>query len=220
MFFSFLHLYVADTAHAIEFKPLAMKNTDDIDISTGIIGEPIVFHHTMSNDEDIWMELEIMFSTYTHDDTTLDGQTKSVTLEPGETKTVTYQFVPPNEENYITSVSSSDYRFADSVSYPALDITKDYQKEKVTLYSDSSDEDCLIACTKPSEMTITVGTLVEWTNTSPATAASQLGTTRKTKKESAGHTTRDSQRVLVLMKGLRICFPNLENTNTFWQSTG
>ena len=182
VFFSFSCLCVTDAAHAIEFGPLVMKNAGGVDTYSGIVGEPAVFHHTISNDEDSGMELEILFSTSAHDDTTLDTKTKSVTLGPGETETVTYRFVPTYEENYITGVSYPNHRFADSVSYPALDLTRDYQKERVELFSDSSDEDCMIACTRPSEMTIYPGTLVEWTNTSQVSRSISTGEYKEDEK--------------------------------------
>ncbi|QLH06657.1 cupredoxin domain-containing protein [Nitrosopumilus ureiphilus] len=153
-------------AYAIEFKPLVAKDADGVNISNGIVGKPIIFQHTVSNGELSAVDFEIVFSTFTPDDKTLDQQIQRIHLGPGETKIMPYQFVPINEGNYITSVFSEEYLAADSISFPALDGAKNYKKETIHLYSNSSDSDCSFACTKPSEKTVSVGTIVEWVNDS------------------------------------------------------
>ena len=152
--FTLFVVHGIDSAHALEFKPLITKNIDDLHISTGIVGEPIIFEYFISNDESDFLNFEIFFTTSTVRDKHLDQQIFPVNLKPGETKTVTYQFVPVREDNYITRVSSNDHFVRDTIAFSALKDGEDYPKKTVKIYSDSSDEDCLIACTEPSEMTI------------------------------------------------------------------
>ena len=167
VFFALFAVYGIDSAYALEFKPLVMKNTDNIYVSTGIVGEPIVFEYSISNDESDFVNFEIFFTTSTVRGKHLDQQILPVNLKSGETKTMTYQFIPIREDNYITRVSSNDPFIQDIIAFSALKDGTNYPKNTVKIYSDSSDEDCLIACTEPSEMTIGVGTVVEWNNTTP-----------------------------------------------------
>ena len=158
-------------AYAIEFSPLVATNTDDVIIHEGFIDKPIIFKQTISNKESEPVDFELKFATFTHDDKTLDEQTKPVQLKPDETKTITYQFIPTKEGNYLTSVfsQSSDGSIignSDAIAYSVLDSIKTYEKKTVKMYSDSSDNDCSVLCTNPAELTITVGTVVEWVSES------------------------------------------------------
>jgi hypothetical protein len=139
-----LTILVTNNAYAIEFLPLEVTNADNVIIHEGFVAKPIIFKYTMSNNDAEPYDLEIKFATFTHDDIIIDEQTRSVHLKPAETKTITYQFIPTKEENFLISVfaQSSDgsiFSYPDGISYPALDPAKTYEKRTVTMYSDSSD---------------------------------------------------------------------------------
>lgn len=156
-----------DSAYALEFQPLTVKNSDGMDVSTGIVGEPIIFETTITNNEEEGVDFDVAFSTRTVKDKILDHQPQSISLKSGETKTLTYQFVPTVEGNYVSGIFFTNSFMADLITFPALDDSTDYQKKTARIYSDSADEDCNIACTDPSVVKIDVGTMVEWSNTTP-----------------------------------------------------
>ena len=160
-------VYGIDSAHALEFKPLVAKNADNVEVSTGVTGEPIIFESAITNDEKDAVNFEVAFSTRTIRDKLLDHQIQSVHLKPGETTALTYQFVPTTEGNYVSGIFYNDQFVADTVTFPALDKTKNYQKNTVLIYSNFSDDDCLVACTDSSVTEIDVGTIMEFHNTTP-----------------------------------------------------
>lgn len=164
---------LASHAYALEFSPFILTDRDDTTIYEGIVLQPVKFHLTLSNDEPDSVELNVNFATYSQDNTLLDSKVSSISIDGRELKTATYWFVPTTEGNYLTNVfveyedGTIPYS-GDAIAFSALDATKEYEKQTITMYSDSSDEDCNVLCTNPSVLTIETGTVVEWTNKSPS----------------------------------------------------
>ncbi|MCV0391977.1 MAG: hypothetical protein K5790_01645 [Nitrosopumilus sp.] len=165
-FVSLLGLTVISPANALEFEPLIARNANDTVVSAGIVGQPIIFETVITNNEEDIESFEIAFTTRTVNDKILDHQKQHILLKYGETTTVSYQFVPPTEGNYVLGIFYDKQPFLDIVTFPALEENKTYPKKTVLIYSDSSG-DCIVACTDPSVVTIDVGTVVEWHNTTP-----------------------------------------------------
>ncbi|MGI0040992.1 MAG: cupredoxin domain-containing protein [Nitrosopumilaceae archaeon] len=150
----------------MQFFPLVATNEDGDKIHQGLVGRPIIFQHTTSNDEVEALDFELQFTTRLPDDAIVDEKTIPVHLAPNETKTVTHQFVPTKEGNFVTTVFTE--LFADSVAFPVLDDSKNYKKEIVMIHTFPYEKNCSRVCTNPSELTVNVGTVVEWLNTSPS----------------------------------------------------
>ncbi|BDQ31208.1 hypothetical protein NZNM25_02090 [Nitrosopumilus zosterae] len=161
--------------YALEFEPLIAKNTDDTIVSTGIVGQPIIFETIITNNEEDADHFEIAFTTRTINDKILDHQKQSIPLKHGASTTVSYQFVPPLEGNYVSGIFYGEKPFSDIITFPALDDNKTYPKKTVRIYSDLSD-DCLVACTDPSVMNVDVGTVVELSNITPDVRYISTGT--------------------------------------------
>ncbi|WP_160272909.1 hypothetical protein [Nitrosopumilus piranensis] len=154
-------------AHALESEPLIAKNTNNDTMLTGIVGQPITFETTITNNEENSVDFEVGFSTRTMKNKILDHQMLSVHLESGGTTTITYQFTPSMEGNYVSGISYGGIGLIhDHITFPALKDDQPYPTETVSIYSDSTD-DCLIACTEPSVLIIDAGTVVEFSNTTP-----------------------------------------------------
>ena len=173
---SIVVILVTNNTYAIEFFPLVATSADWTKTHQGFIGEPIIFQHTVSNDDAEPLDFELLFTTRLPDDTIVDEKTIPVHLKPNETKTVPYQFVPTKEGNFITSVFSELYLFGDSVAFSVLDDSKNYKIQTVIIHTDPSEKNCSRVCTNPSEITVNVGTVVEWLNESPNTQTIQSGT--------------------------------------------
>lgn len=159
-------LFAISPAYALESESLIAKNANDTIVSTGIVGKPTIFETIITNNEEDAESFEIAFTTRTINDKILDHRKQSVPLKYGETTTVSYQFIPPKEGNYVSGIFYGEHGFSDIITFPALDDGKTYLKKTVRIYSDSSD-DCLVACTDPSVMNVDVGTVVEFSNTTP-----------------------------------------------------
>jgi len=71
VFVSIFGGYMTDNAHAQTFYPLIAKNIDGVDISTVFIGKPIIIQHTIINDVVSDIDVNVTFSTYTTNLTTL-----------------------------------------------------------------------------------------------------------------------------------------------------
>ena len=156
-----------NTAYALESEPLVAKNTNNEIVLTGIVGQPIIFETTITNNEEDSVDFEVGFHTTNMSDKILDHQMQSIHLESGETTTVTYQFTPTIEGNYVSGISYGGMRLIhDHVTFPALKDGQTHPTETVLIRSDSTD-DCLIACTEPSVLTVDAGTVVEFSNTTP-----------------------------------------------------
>ncbi|MGY5146576.1 MAG: hypothetical protein ACW9W4_01045 [Candidatus Nitrosopumilus sp. bin_7KS] len=168
-------LFAISPAYALESDPLIAKNTDGVSVFSGVVGQPIIFESIITNNEEDTRNFEIAFSTRNMDDKILDHQIQSISLKSDETITVSYQFVPPEEGNYVSDISYGVVRLiADKITFSALDDGKTYSKKTVVIYSDSSD-DCLVACMDPSVVSVDVGTVVELHNITPDTRRISTG---------------------------------------------
>lgn len=170
-----LAVLVTNNAYAIEFFPLVATNADGTKIHQGFVGKPIIFQHTTSNDDIEPLDFELLFTTRLPNDTIVDKKIIPVHLNPHENKTVTYQFVPIKEGNFITSVFTEPYFIANSIAFSALDDSKNYHTEIVMIHTDPTKKNCSIVCTDPSTLTVNVGTVVEWLNESPSYQTIQTG---------------------------------------------
>ena len=167
MIFGIFVLPLIFSADALESEPLIAKNTNNEIVLTGIVGEPIIFETTITNNEEDSVDFEVGFHTTNMRDKILDHQIQSIHLESGETTVVTYQFIPTIEGNYVSGISYGGMRLIhDHVTFPALKDGQTYPAETVLIRSDSTD-DCLIACMEPSVLTIDAGTVVEFSNITP-----------------------------------------------------
>ena len=151
-------------AHALEFESLTVKDTDNTIVSTGIVGQPVIFETTITNNEDDADSFEIAFTTRTVNDKILDHQKQHIILNSGETKTISYKFIPSAEGNYVSGIFYGEQPFSDIITFPVLYANKTYPQKTVLIYSDPSG-DCVVACMYPSVLNVDVGTIVIWNNT-------------------------------------------------------
>lgn len=170
-----LAILATNNVYAIEFFPLVATNPDWAKTQQGFIGEPIIFQHTTLNDNFEPLDFDLLFTTRLPDDTIVDNKTIPVHLNPNETKTVTYQFVPIKEGNFITGVSSEVYPLGESITFSVLDASKNYKRETILIQTIPSQKSCSQVCVNQSETTVNVGSVVEWLNESPNTQTIQTG---------------------------------------------
>jgi plastocyanin len=170
-----LAILATNNAYAIEFFPLVATNPEWAKTQQGFIGEPITFQHTTLNDNFEPLDFDLLFTTRLPDDTIVDNKTIPVHLNPNETKTVTYQFVPIKEGNFITGVSSEVYPLGESITFSVLDASKNYKRETILIHTIPFQKSCSQVCVNQSETTVNVGTVVEWLNESPNTQTIQSG---------------------------------------------
>lgn len=141
-----------------------MENTDSKIVYQGMIGNPLVFKQKITNDESEPKTLELEFYTRLPDYTIVDKKIISATFEINETKAITYKFDPKFEGNFITNVFNEKLAYGSSVAFSVLDESKNYHRENVLIKTNPDEPGCTIMCVSPSDATIHVGDIVEWTS--------------------------------------------------------